>query len=84
MVFNLMDSNRPGEAPTAATRADMYRERFRQSQVITAQAARARAAGGTPSEDEAARLVAEYKARGGRVIVCPLVEDEPPDTGTIR
>jgi hypothetical protein len=84
MVYNLMDNNTPDEPPIAATRADMYRERFRRAQVITAQAARARAAGGTPSEDEAARLVAEYKARGGRVTVCPLAEDEPPGTGTIR
>ena len=79
-----MDNKTSGESPTAATRADVYRERFRRTQVIAAQAARARAAGGTPSEDEAARLVAEYQARGGRVTVCPLAEDEPRDAGTNR
>ncbi|GGC65091.1 hypothetical protein GCM10011504_48930 [Siccirubricoccus deserti] len=84
MIFNLMDKSRPDESPTAATRADMYRERFRRTQVIAAQAARARAAGGTPSEDEAARLVAEYQARGGRVTVYPLAEDDSPDGSTSR
>jgi hypothetical protein len=79
-----MDKNRPDESPTAATRAEMYRERFRRSKAIAAQAARVRAAGGTPSDDEAARLVAEYQARGGRVTVCPLAEDEPSGAATIR
>jgi hypothetical protein len=79
-----MDNNRPDKSPTAATRADVYRERFRRTQIIAAQAARARTAGGTPSEDEAARLVAEYQARGGRVTVYPSTEDEPPGTGAIR
>ena len=72
-----MPNDRPDESPTAATRADAYRERFRRARVIAAQMARARAAGGTPSEGEAARLVAEFHARGGRVTVCPPAGDEP-------
>ncbi len=62
----------------------MYRERFRRAQAIAAQAARARAAGGTPSEDEAARLVAEFHARGGQVTVCPPAEDGPLGAGLDR
>ncbi|WP_372620000.1 hypothetical protein [Falsiroseomonas sp.] len=65
--------------PAAPTRADIYRERFRQAQTIAAQIARARAAGGLPSEDEAARLVAEFHARGGQVTVCPQPEEAAPD-----
>jgi hypothetical protein len=64
-----------GTPPAAAARSEAYRERFRQSQIIAAQVARARTAGGQPSEDEAARLVAEFHARGRQVTVCP-----PPDT----
>lgn len=65
-------------AQAARTRADAYRERFRQAQAIAAQVARARAAGGQPSETEAARLVAEFHARGGRVTVCPQPDATPP------
>ncbi len=64
-------------ASTNTARADAYRERFRQAQAIAAQIARARAAGGQPSESEAARLVAEFHARGGQVTVCPQAEDPP-------
>lgn len=60
--------------PPAAARSEAYRERFRQAQIVAAQVARARTAGGQPSEDEAARLVAEFHARGRQVTVCP-----PPD-----
>ncbi len=66
-------------APTTPTRADAYRERFRQAQAIAAQVARARAAGGQPTETEAARLVAEFHARGGRVTVCPPPNDVPSE-----
>lgn len=79
-----MQSDSDHEAPPAETaesaatrRADAYRERFRQSQAIAAQVARARAAGGQPSEDEAARMVAEFHARGGQVTVCPQPEEAP-------
>jgi hypothetical protein len=40
------------------------------------------AAGGTPSEADAARMVAEFHARGGRVTVCPPAEDTPPGGGS--
>jgi hypothetical protein len=73
-----MDNDSPAESPAATTRAEAQRERFRRSQIIAAQAARARAAGGKPSADEAARLVAEFHAQGGQVTVCPTAEEEPP------
>lgn len=68
----------PAETPAATTRADAYRERFRRTQAIAAQVARARAAGGQPSENEAARLIAEFHARGGQVTVCPQPEEVLP------
>jgi hypothetical protein len=64
--------------PAATTRAEAYRERFRKAQAIAAQVARARAAGGKPSEEEAARLVAQFHARGGQVTVCPPAEEATP------
>ena len=67
------------KAQAAAERAQKYRERFRRAQAIAAQAARSRAAGGQPSEAGAARLIAEFHARGGRVTVCPPAEEPPPD-----
>ena len=79
-----MDNEKPDKSPTAATRADIFRERFRRAQAIAAQADRARAAGGPPSEEEAARLVAEFQAQGGRVTICPPADDEPRDAGTKR
>ena len=63
-----------GEGSASAARAERIRERMRQAQVIAAQAARLRAAGGQPSSNEAARLVAEFHARGGQVTVCPTVD----------
>lgn len=63
--------------PAATSRADAYRERFRRSQAIAAQVARARAAGGQPNERDAARLVAEFHARGGQVTICPQPEEDP-------
>jgi len=44
---------------------------MRVAQVVAAQAARARTGGDLPNGDEAARLVAEFEARGGVVTVCP-------------
>jgi len=64
-----------GQLSSSVTRAERIRERLRQAQFIAAQAARARAAGGQPSDDEAARLVAEFHARGGQVTVCPPVDE---------
>jgi hypothetical protein len=61
--------------PAASTRADIQRQRFRQSQAIAAQVGRARAAGGAPSDQQAARLIAEFHARGGQVTSCPPAEE---------
>lgn len=72
-----MQNDAPTESPNAAKRSDAHRERFRRAQTVAAQAARARAAGGIPSEDEAARLAAEFHAQGGRVTVCAPAEGGP-------
>ena len=64
----------------AAKRAEVGRARFH----VAAQKEAALAAGGSPSEAEAARMVAEFHARGGRVTVCPMAEDAPPVTGSDR
>ena len=63
------------KAQAKLDRAERYRERMRQSQAIAAQKARLGAAGGTPSDDEAARMVAEFHARGGQVTACPPAND---------
>ena len=67
---------RTAERVTTA-RSDAYRERFRKAQLVAAQVARARAAGGPPSDEEAGRLVAQFHARGGQVITCPPAAEEP-------
>ncbi len=59
---------------TAAKRAGVARARFH----VAAQKEAALAAGGSPSEAEAARMISEFHARGGRVTVCPPAEDAPP------
>ena len=64
----------------AATRAEVARARFH----VAAQKEAALAAGGRPSETDAARMVSEFHARGGRVTVCPPAEDAPPGTGSDR
>ena len=61
--------------PKIRTAADARRERLQLSQTVVGQVARFRAAGAAPSDDEAARLVAEFHARGGRVTVLPEVAD---------
>lgn len=61
--------------PAAASRAEAYRERFRQAQIVAAQVARARTAGGPPNDDQAARMIAEFHARGGKTTVCPESDD---------
>src|SRR3712207_2377082 len=60
----------------AAKRAEMARTRFH----VAAQKDAALAAGGKPSEADAARMVSEFHARGGRITVCPPAEDAPPGT----
>ncbi len=62
----------------AAKRAEVGRARFR----VAAQKDAALAAGGRPNETDAARMVAEFHARGGRVTVCPPAEDATPGTGS--
>jgi hypothetical protein len=73
---------RPAEAGAtghaAAKRAEVGRARFH----VAAQKEAALAAGGTPSEADAARMVSEFHARGGRVTVCPPAEDTPPGGGS--
>ncbi len=61
--------------PTAK-RAEVARARFH----VAAQKGAALAAGGRPSEAEAARMVSEFHARGGRITVCPPAEAAPPGT----
>jgi hypothetical protein len=61
--------------PTAK-RAEVARARFH----VAAQKGAALAAGGRPSEAEAARMVSEFHARGGRITVCPPAEDAAPGT----
>jgi len=67
-----VQENAPGQA-----RRDAQRERARKAQLVQAQVARARSAGAAPNEDEAARLVAEFHAKGGQVTVVPEAPPEP-------
>ena len=60
-------------------RAERIRERIQLSQTIAAQRARIEATGGKPSEDEAARMVSEFHARGGQVTICPPPDDSVSD-----
>jgi hypothetical protein len=70
------------KAQSGLDRAERYRERFRLSQTIAAQGARIEATGGKPSEDEAARMVSEFHARGGQVTICPPADDTLSDNET--
>ncbi len=67
-------------AGAAAKRAEVARARFH----VAAQKDAALAAGGSPSEAEAARLVAEFHARGGRITVCPPTDEAAPAGGSDR
>ena len=67
-------------AGPAAKRAEVARARFH----VAAQKDAALAAGGSPSEAEAARMVSEFYAKGRRVTVCPPAGDPPPGTGSGR
>ena len=64
----------------AAKRAEVARARFH----VAAQREAALAAGGAPSEADAARMVSEFHARGGRITVCPPAEAAPPTGGSDR
>jgi len=68
-----------GKAQSGPDRAGRLRERIRLSQTIAAQRARIEATGGKPSEDEAARMVSEFHARGGQVTICPPPDDSVTD-----
>ncbi len=63
--------------PKLRSAADARRDRYQLSQTVAGQVARARTAGAVPGDDEAARLVNEFHARGGRVTVLPEVTDAP-------
>ena len=71
-----------GKAQSGPDRAERLRERMRLSQTIAAQRARIEATGGKPSEDEAARMVSEFHARGGQVTFCPPSDDSVTDSET--
>ena len=71
------DTDAEAAARPAAKRAEAARTRFR----VAAQRSAALAAGGTPNEAEASRMLSEFHARGGRVTVRPPSEDVPPGTG---
>ncbi len=62
----------------AAKRAEVARARFH----VAAQKGAALAAGGRPNETDAARMVSEFHAWGGRVTVCPPAEEAPPGGGS--
>ena len=64
----------------AAKRAEVGRARFH----VAAQKGAALAAGGKPNEADAARMVSEFHAKGGRVTVCPPADDAPPGGGSGR
>ena len=70
------------KAQSGLARAERYRERFRLSRTIAAQRARIEATGGKPTEDEAARMVSEFHARGGQVTICPPPDDTLDDNET--
>ena len=55
----------------AAKRAEVGRARFH----VAAQKDAALAAGGKPNEADAARMVAEFHAKGGMVTVCPPADE---------
>ncbi len=61
----------------AAKRAEVARARFH----VAAQKDAALAAGGSPSEAEAERMISEFYAKGGRVTVCPPADEAPSGTG---
>jgi hypothetical protein len=64
----------------AAKRAEVGRARSH----VAAQKDAALAAGGRPNETDAARMVAEFHAKGGRVTVCPPADEAPPGGGSDR
>jgi hypothetical protein len=79
MSDRAIETDNNGKAQSGLDRAGRLRERLRLSQTIAAQRARIEATGGKPSEDEAARMVSEFHARGGQVTICPPPDDSVTD-----
>ena len=71
-------------AVMAGQRAEKRAEVTRARLHVAAQRNAALAAGGSPSEAEASRMVSEFHARGGRITVCPPAEGAPPGSGSDR
>src|SRR3954451_3960411 len=82
MSDQAIETDGNGKAQNGLDRAGRLRERIRLSQAIAAQRARIEATGGKPSEDEAARMVSEFHARGGQVTICPPADDTLGDSET--
>ena len=79
MSEQAIETDGNGKAQSGLDRAGRLRERIRLSQTIAAQRARIEASGGKPSEDEAARMISEFHARGGQVTLCPPPDDSVTD-----
>ena len=79
MSDQAIETDDNGKPQSGLDRAGRLRERIRLSQTIAAQRARIEATGGKPSEDEAARMVSEFYARGGQVTICPPPDDSVTD-----
>jgi len=68
------------KAQSRLDRAERLRDRIRLSQSITAHRARIEATGGKPGEDETARMISEFLARGGQVTICPPADATPTNS----
>ena len=80
-MHNDSDDRTPKAGSTghaAAKRAEAGRARFH----VATQKNAALAAGGKRNEADAARMVAEFHARGGRVTVCAPAADAPSGGGS--
>jgi hypothetical protein len=71
----------PRDAPPALILRALPRDEERR---VGGHKARCRGAGAEPSENELARMVAEFHARGGRVTVCPDAHALPVRNGAGR
>lgn len=82
MQDDISDQTIPTEAKAQSglDRAERLRDRIRLSQNITAHRARIEATGGKPGEDETARMISEFLARGGQVTICPPADDTPANS----
>ena len=74
------DAGAGATAGPAAKRAEVARARFH----VAAQKDAALAAGGKPNEADAARMVSEFHARGGRITVCPPADEAQSGSGGDR